>query len=813
MVSLIQILSWFKDGLFVNEEQFKKAWSSFWHKSERLPLTQIMGLNDFLNRKADNVLVQSIVNKLSSFATKEDLASVMDGLNPMGSAFNMADLNTKPKRNKDSYFVLDQLDENGNPYIFKYDEGIADWVNTKQVVYKDVAKTGGSNKTIQQIDNEKASNKIAYNPFKYFLNFNLGGINSDTGGLVVNKIRIRTKFNRNLSIGERIEFENNTSFLNVYGIYLYLGSQFIRVTGSSNEAILCDGTFDTVWYVLKKADDSEFSEADILLANKQVQLYTYTSVDTYSKDIKPIANKLIEVNEILTTPLLLRVSENISTANSSVASVGFYLSNKEQERLRNKSIGYIELEFDRTGFFSIWKAANVGKTTFTTKKMETISVQKTGWQKLKLSSPLILSANEWLGVFSDTDTASFRYNSDNYNKNQNFWYKNSSGVWVESSSSLNINIYEAEDIKNKIVEFTLGGVNADTGAYVENDIRARSERLFISPMQILDISLDSSFFSLIFNYAIYFKGFKRVRSSSQIPTQIINDGTFDNVVFTFKKADDSVISKEDLTILKERVQVYYKTPKYSSLSAVDRLSVLEQEKKSYQGKYISILSDSIGSFEGWLPAGYPAYYPHGSVVDVQQTYWWKLLDFFGLNLLTLNSYSGSRIASGGNGSASDLNRSKLLHIGDKEPDIILITMGINDYNQGVSLGTYNGIGDIPTTTNTFREAYGKMLNDVLTNYSTSEVWCCTLQGQERNGNIGFPERRIDSVELTEFNNAIKEIASAFGVRVIPIHECGINTFNIQNYCCDANEKYEGSGLHPNEFGFNLWFDVIKKNWK
>jgi len=43
MASLQLILSWFKTGLFPTEEQFRKTWLSFWHKSEKIPATAIEG--------------------------------------------------------------------------------------------------------------------------------------------------------------------------------------------------------------------------------------------------------------------------------------------------------------------------------------------------------------------------------------------------------------------------------------------------------------------------------------------------------------------------------------------------------------------------------------------------------------------------------------------------------------------------------------------------------------------------------------------------------------------------------------------------
>lgn len=43
MVGLKQILDWFKTGLYPTEEQFRETWLSYWHKSEKIPRTQIIG--------------------------------------------------------------------------------------------------------------------------------------------------------------------------------------------------------------------------------------------------------------------------------------------------------------------------------------------------------------------------------------------------------------------------------------------------------------------------------------------------------------------------------------------------------------------------------------------------------------------------------------------------------------------------------------------------------------------------------------------------------------------------------------------------
>lgn len=114
----------FSDGKTPSGLDFGDIFDSFDHKSTKLAQSRILGLPKDLADKA----------------SKTDLANVVSGLNPMGNALNLQDLATKPKRNNDAYFVLDQLDENGDPYIYRYDTGLGQWINTKQVVFKNVAK-------------------------------------------------------------------------------------------------------------------------------------------------------------------------------------------------------------------------------------------------------------------------------------------------------------------------------------------------------------------------------------------------------------------------------------------------------------------------------------------------------------------------------------------------------------------------------------------------------------------------------------------------------------------------------------------------
>lgn len=80
-VSLSQIKSWFKKGLYPTESQFSNTWDSFWHKDEQIPLSVIAELTEKLNQKANSVLLDTKADKEhlhEDYLTKEDIVDKQD---------------------------------------------------------------------------------------------------------------------------------------------------------------------------------------------------------------------------------------------------------------------------------------------------------------------------------------------------------------------------------------------------------------------------------------------------------------------------------------------------------------------------------------------------------------------------------------------------------------------------------------------------------------------------------------------------------------------------------------------------------------
>lgn len=214
----------------------------------------------------------------------------------------------------------------------------------------------------------------------------------------------------------------------------------------------------------------------------------------------------------------------------------------------------------------------------------------------------------------------------------------------------------------------------------------------------------------------------------------------------------------------------------------------------YKGKTLSILGDSISTFEGYIVDGNRTFYPRGTVQDVNDTWWMKLINALGMKLDTNNSYSGTTVSTYKDGpNAACLTRCQNL---GESPDVIIVFMGINDFNDGCPVGTYDGTTAIPTTTKTFTDAYAVLLDKLLTKYQTSEVWICTIGPCEHNHeSTEFPEINVNGETLAEYNQAIIKLANAFGVKVLYHNTAG---FRYHNW-----EVYSTDGLHPTKYGHSL----------
>ena len=224
-----------------------------------------------------------------------------------------------------------------------------------------------------------------------------------------------------------------------------------------------------------------------------------------------------------------------------------------------------------------------------------------------------------------------------------------------------------------------------------------------------------------------------------------------------------------------------------------------KKSNKYYKKHFSILGDSISTLAGYNPKGYKVFYENdicekSGVKEIRHTWWGKLIDFLGGELLVNNSWSGSRITKlsyDGNVFPSGCapERTGGLHIGNTMPDVIIVNMGVNDWANAVKLyethtdGT-NGLPDLLC----FDSAYKTVLSELKQSYPQAEIWCCTLckSFMSSNPNFVFP-CSYAGIHIDKYNEIIRIAAQNEGCKIIDIASKEI--------------EYDAfDGTHPNCYG-------------
>ena len=228
-----------------------------------------------------------------------------------------------------------------------------------------------------------------------------------------------------------------------------------------------------------------------------------------------------------------------------------------------------------------------------------------------------------------------------------------------------------------------------------------------------------------------------------------------------------------------------------------KANIRKTKKSVYDGKTISILGDSISTYAGFIPSNNRVFYPSNGITNVSQTWWYKLIEALGMNILINNSSSGSNAS--GTDSLSGFSRCENLGTETENPDVIIIYLGTNDFDHNIPLGTYDCKSEIPTDVSTFRSAYANIIAKISSKYKKAEIWCCTIQPMERHGAKTYPEINSLGLTIEDYNIAIREIANSMNVKILEHSKCGITYFNMSEYFGD----YSSSCQHPNAKGHSL----------
>ena len=196
--------------------------------------------------------------------------------------------------------------------------------------------------------------------------------------------------------------------------------------------------------------------------------------------------------------------------------------------------------------------------------------------------------------------------------------------------------------------------------------------------------------------------------------------------------------------------------------------------KKYKDKKISILSDSISTFEGVSIPKDASFYDtnnklSSNVIAVCDTWWGQVINKLQAELCVNNSISGStvtfhpsyEIQSYG---CSD-ERTSSLHKDGITPDVIIVYSGTNDWGAGVEVFDENNSDDLTV----FFNAYTKMLKKIKQNYPDAEIWCVTLGKSicSEKSDFEFPFC-INGRHIEEYCKAIKRCSKENGCFVVDL---------------------------------------------
>ncbi len=220
----------------------------------------------------------------------------------------------------------------------------------------------------------------------------------------------------------------------------------------------------------------------------------------------------------------------------------------------------------------------------------------------------------------------------------------------------------------------------------------------------------------------------------------------------------------------------------------------------FQNQKLSIMGDSISTYEGYLPEGYPAFYSYhdAPLTDIQgyrDTWWGQVIERMGFSLLVNNSWSGSyvcqnpafEVESYGSGDA----RCAGLGADGQTPDQIIVYLGSNDRGAGYPLTSMDK-NDLTVIEN----AYGAMLDKLQKNYPKAELWCCTfpITTCSRNPQFSFPQMQ-NGIPMERYGEVIRAVAER--------HHCHVIDLWDPTQLCDTLE-----GLHPNYNGMRMIADKV-----
>ena len=234
------------------------------------------------------------------------------------------------------------------------------------------------------------------------------------------------------------------------------------------------------------------------------------------------------------------------------------------------------------------------------------------------------------------------------------------------------------------------------------------------------------------------------------------------------------------------------SPESYQINAIFRDILCPWQKNPIFGKRISILGDSLSTFWGCNPSGFPVYYEgercmQSGVYTWENTWWYQVLCHFDSRLLVNNSYANTTVCGSSRYSGNSDFRTWGLHTGWEQPEVLLVCMGIWDFLMGLPIEPENGSiaweGDYDRY---FRPSYEIMLWKLKTRYPMAEIYCQTLCPPLVLGTRSpLTVVNAHSSVLEDYNAVIRGCAMKYGCRVAEVSSYVLGYETIDQFHADA----------------------------
>ena len=232
---------------------------------------------------------------------------------------------------------------------------------------------------------------------------------------------------------------------------------------------------------------------------------------------------------------------------------------------------------------------------------------------------------------------------------------------------------------------------------------------------------------------------------------------------------------------------------------------------------VSILGDSISTYNGYNPKGYAVYYDkdmqmQNGLQSVYDTWWAKVNQEFNAYLCVNNSYSGSMVSGVDFPAGCCQERIMNLQTSEHTPDLILVYMGFNDFGYGVPISCAPMRNDGRVNLRYFEDAYHQMLTGLRYFYPNATIVCATLMKTtlKQDHLWHFPDK-WGGISIDDYNNAIRRASTNCHIGLADLAKRHLSLVDFAAH----DKRYETlDGAHPTAKGHQTiadeWIACLSK---